>query len=105
VAEEAQGVVWTYAARADLLEALEYLSDRLPAAAESFLTDVEAAAASLTRFPQRGAVVNELDFPNLRQLIVKRYRLVYRVDEGGVAVARLIHGSRDFRSAWRDRPL
>jgi len=103
VAEEAQAVKWTYAARADLLEALEYLTEQSPNAAESFLAEVETAAASLTHFPRRGAIVRELDFANLRQIIVRRYRLVYRVEEDGVAVVRLIHGSRDLRTAWRNR--
>ena len=104
MAEEAQPVVWTYAARADLLEALEYLVEKSPDASAAFLADVEKLAASLAQFPHRGAVVEELEFENLRQVFVGRYRLVYRVEKGGVAVLRLIHGRRDFRDAWRKRP-
>jgi plasmid stabilization system protein ParE len=103
VVEEAQGVKWAYAARADLLEILEYLTEESPAAAESFLNEVETAAASLTQFPQRGALVRELNIPNLRQIFVGRYRLIYRVEKGGVGIARLIHGRRDLRNAWRKR--
>lgn len=104
MAEEAQQVVWTYAARADLLEALEYLVDKSPDAAAAFLNDVENLAASLAQFPQRGPVVEELEFEDLRQVFVGRHRLVYLVEQGGVAIVRLIHGRRDFRDAWRKRP-
>jgi plasmid stabilization system protein ParE len=104
VAEEAQVVKWTYAARADFLEALEYIIEESPAAAGSFLQEVEAAAASLIHSPHRGAAVRELEIPALRQIVVGRYRLVYQVEEGGVAIVRLIHGSRDFRAAWRNAP-
>lgn len=94
MAAEAYAVIWAYSARADLNEALEFLVNESHAAAEALLGEVEAAAASLTQFPQRGAPVRELDIPNLRQLIVRRFRLIYRVEEGGVAIVRLIHGSR-----------
>jgi len=40
-------------------------------------------------------VVRELDNPNLRQLVVGRYRLIYRVESGGVGIVRLVHGARD----------
>ena len=74
-----QAVRWSYRARADLLEALEYLAEQSPSAAAAFLAEVERAAASLAEFPDRGAVVRELQIPNLRQPIVGRYRLVCRV--------------------------
>ena len=98
-----QAVRWTYHARADLLEALRYLAEQSPQAAASFLDDIERAAASLAEFPERGAILRELEMLNVRQLVVGRYRLVYRVESGGVGIARLIHGARDFREAWRKR--
>ena len=99
-----QTVRWAYHARTDLLEALEYLAEQSPQAAASFLDEIERAAGSLSEFPERGAVVRELENPNLRQLIVGRYRLIYRVETGGVGIVRLVHGARDFRQAWRKRP-
>ncbi len=65
-----QTVRWAYHARTDLLEALEYLAEQSPQAAASFLDEIERAAGSLSEFPERGAVVRELENPNLRQLIV-----------------------------------
>jgi plasmid stabilization system protein ParE len=99
-----QAVRWAYHARADLLEALEYLAEQSPQAAAAFLDEIERAASSLSEFPARGAEVRELENPNLRQLVVGRYRLIYRVESGGVGIVRLIHGARDFREAWRKRP-
>jgi len=98
-----QAVRWAYQARADLLEALEYLTQLSPQAAATFLDEVESAASSLVEFPERGAMVRELDIPDIRQLILGRYRLIYRVEHGGVAIVRLVHGARDFRRAWRQR--
>ena len=97
-------VRWAYAARADLLEALEYIVEESPQAAFDFLRQVEEAASSLGDFPERGTRVRELVATRLRQLVVGRYRLIYRVEPDAVGIARLIHGARDFRRAWRKRP-
>jgi plasmid stabilization system protein ParE len=99
----AQAVTWAEHARADLLSAVQYLAEQSPQAAAAFLDEVERAASSLAEFPERGAVVRELQAPDVRQLIVGRYRLIYRVGPRGVGIARLIYGARDFREAWRER--
>ena len=97
-------VRWAYAARADLLEALEHIVDESPQAAWDFLEEVESAAASLGTFPERGTRVREVIAADLRQVLVGRYRLIYRVEADAVGIARLIHGARDFRRAWLRRP-
>jgi toxin ParE1/3/4 len=97
-------VRWAYAARADLLEALEYIVEESPQAAWDFLQKVEAEAASLGTFPERGTRVREVIAFDLRQILVGRYRLIYRVEAEAVGVARLIHSARDFRRAWLRRP-
>jgi len=97
-------VRWSYAARAALLEALEYIADESPQAAWDFLEQVESAAGSLGTFPERGTRVREVVATDLRQVLVGRYRLVYRVEAEAVGIARLIHGARHFRRAWIRRP-
>jgi toxin ParE1/3/4 len=97
-------VKWSLAARADLLAAIEYLVAESPQAASDLLRHVEAAASSLGTFPERGARVRDVIVGDLRQIMVGRYRLIYRVEGEAVGVVRLLHGSRDFRLAWRTRP-
>jgi plasmid stabilization system protein ParE len=64
---------WAYAARADLLEALEHIVEESPQAAKAFLLEVEAAAVSLGTFPERGTRVREVIAADLRQVLVGRY--------------------------------
>ncbi|WP_404980581.1 type II toxin-antitoxin system RelE/ParE family toxin [Carboxydichorda subterranea] len=45
-------------------------------------------------------MVPELGEPSIRELVVRPYRLVYRVAEQRVEVLAIIHGSRGFRRAW-----
>lgn len=46
-----------------------------------------------------GRIVPELDEPNIRELILRNYRIIYRILEKEVQIIRLFHGSRiiDFK--------
>jgi toxin ParE1/3/4 len=73
---------FTPTARRQLLEALDFLSDRNPAAAAAFLDKVERRLRGLPGFPESGRQVPE--FPDLpfREVLVPPYRLFYRVRDG-----------------------
>ena len=98
------GVRWSFVARADLVEALGYIVEESPQAASDLLRQVEEAASSLGTFSERGARVREVIAGDLRQILVGRYRLIYRVEAEAVGVVRLLHGARDVRRAWNTRP-
>jgi plasmid stabilization system protein ParE len=44
-------------------------------------------------------MVPEYENPTVRQLIVRRYRLIYRVKPDRVEVLRIIHGAQDMPPA------
>jgi toxin ParE1/3/4 len=48
-------------------------------------------------FPFKGQKVPEFDDPNIRQLILRPYRIVYRVEEGKkqIGIARFWHSSQE----------
>ena len=56
---------------------------------------------SLRKFPNRGRVVPEVMDEPVRELFVKRYRLIYEIHEGHIAVLAFIHGARRFPSDLR----
>lgn len=47
----------------------------------------------LAQFPYRGQVVSEFNSPDIRQVILKPYRIIYRVEEDKkrISVARFWH--------------
>jgi plasmid stabilization system protein ParE len=57
-------------------------------------------AASLTTHSERGRVVPELDALSVREVLVFRYCLIYRVEAEREAVVAFLHGARDF-ATWR----
>ena len=50
----------------------------------------------LADFPEMGRVVPEFDDPAIREIVVRTYRVIYRVHHDGqrVEVARFWHGAR-----------
>jgi len=51
-------------------------------------------ALTLKTFPERGRVVPEFADPEIREIIFKSYRIVYRVRAGHVQVIRFWHAAR-----------
>ena len=91
----ARAVRWAGRAKADLRSAVEYIKKENPASAAAFLGQALETARSLAEFSERGHVVAELDDPEVRQLLVGRYRLLYEVQADTVWVMRIVHGNRD----------
>jgi plasmid stabilization system protein ParE len=58
--------------------------------------EVRSAARSLRKFPKRGRVVIELNDENVRELIVKSYRLIYAIELNRTVILAFLHGARRF---------
>ncbi len=76
----------------------EYISRDSDSYAATVVQELVAAARSLRAFAERGRRVAEYDDPSVRELIVRRYRLVYRVLPERIEVLRIIHGAREMPS-------
>lgn len=94
----AREVVWTEPAWQDLEAAAEYIARDSGAYAVAFVREVLEAAESLTDFAERGQIVPDFHDPYIRELLVRPYRLVYRLSPSQVTIVAVIHGAR---RAWR----
>ncbi len=99
----ARKVIWAYAAEEDLDSAAEYIHRDSPAYAASFVIRALEIGRSLSEFPDRGRVVPEFRDRNIREIFVYSYRLIYRVEDDRVSILALIHGRRDFQTAWKEK--
>jgi toxin ParE1/3/4 len=93
----AREVVWTDAAWDDLAAATEYIARDSESYAAAFVQEVKTGAASLSDMAERGQIVPEFRDVSIRELLIRPYRLVYRVDERQVMIIALIHGARRAR--------
>ena len=81
----------------DLKDIVFYISPDRPEAAKRLAMALVERTQILGSFPQSGRVVPEFDHPQIRELILHPYRIVYQIDEvkKQVGVARFWHGARD----------
>jgi len=96
-------IIWADAAIADLEAAAEFISKDSPAYAATFVHRSLESARSLNDLAERGRVVPEFKDETIREIFVHSYRLIYKVEENRVSVLALIHGRRNFASAWGER--
>ena len=94
-------VIWSQRARDGLDEAVAYIAKDSPERARNFLERALDAAESLDQFTERGRIVPELNDPDVRELFVYRYRLVYEVSDPRATILGFLHGARDFNRWWR----
>lgn len=93
----ARTVIWTETALKDLDQAAEFIARDSKFYAAAFVREARQAARSLKRFPERGRIVPEVGEPEIRELFVRRYRLVYKMEGANkIYIVRFIHGARDF---------
>jgi toxin ParE1/3/4 len=99
-------VQWAEAAVRDLEELMSYIAADSPLNTERILDKLEKRAQTLESTPVRGRVVPELahfGIRNWRELIVKPYRVIYRIDEDTVNVLAVLDGRRDLQDLLLER--
>jgi len=99
-------VVWAESAADDLVEIVSFIAGNSPANAHRLLIRLRSRADSLERSPQRGRVVPELASAGTRmwrELVVKPYRIVYRIRKDIVMVGAVVDGRRDLEDLLLER--
>ena len=85
-------------ALSDLERIVAYIAPHDAAAAERMGNHLLDAALSLNTLPERGRVVPEFHQTDLREVIFRSYRIIYRVKAGSrsVEIVRFWHAARGF---------
>ena len=84
-------------AKSDLKGIIEYLSHDSPQYADYFYERIFESIDNLKSFPEMGRQVPELKDPNMRELILQNYRIVYHYDKVIVEIITIVHGKRLMR--------
>lgn len=96
MSETKRELVWSNVALARLIEIRDGLAEKNPRAATKLLHLLLRRAGQLADFPNLGRIVPDLPNGELRELIEKQYRIVYRVREKTVEIATVFEGYREF---------
>jgi plasmid stabilization system protein ParE len=89
-------IIWSEQARDDLQAVVLFIARDNPDVAESFGCRLMFKVDALAQFPQLGRIVPEEQDENVREIIFRPYRIIYKVlvEKQIVAIARVWHGAR-----------
>ncbi len=85
-------IVWSPLALERVNDIADYIAETSVEAAKVWLIDIFGAVDRLQEFPESGRVVPEVKQPNIRELVFKNYRVIYRVERKQVSILTVRHG-------------
>jgi toxin ParE1/3/4 len=87
---------WSRRALRDLIEIGRYIAHDDRAAARRWVERLRERARRIVDHPHAGRMVPYYSQPRLREVLVRTYRIVYRVDVDGIVVITVFEGHRLF---------
>lgn len=92
----AHKLIWSPTARDDLHDIIIFIARHSPEHAMSFGYELISLVDQLQLFPEQGRVVPEYRNSDLREIIFRSYRVIYRVnhDRKLCEIARIWHSAR-----------
>jgi len=92
-------IIWSPQSLLDLESIRAFVAKDSPMYAGLVVQRIVAAVERLRAFPESGRIVPERSDPAIREVIVRPYRVVYRVRPGLVEIATVFRASRLFPEA------
>ena len=87
-------IIWSPQSLHDLEAIRGYIAQDSPRYAALVVQRIVAVVERLEAFPESGRVVPELNIPDIREVIVRPYRVVYRCRSDAVEIATVFRSSR-----------
>ncbi len=93
----------TKRANADLISIWRYVAQDNPEAATEQLLELERKFRLLSFFPKIGRMKEDIR-KGLRVFPCDAYVILYRETARSIEIVRVVHGARDLRKAYREKP-
>lgn len=91
-------VIWTQEALAQLIEIEDFIANDSPKRAVEFVDEIiDHAEATLPDTPSIGRMVPEINNTDIRELIFKKYHIVYRLNKKNIEILTVFEGHRLLR--------
>lgn len=84
---------WTETARADLRAIHAFIARDSRVYARRMVSRIKTTVERLRQFPASGASVLEWNRPELREIVVGNYRVIYRLGDRVVVILTVIHAA------------
>ena len=90
-------IVWTKESLRKLIEIEDFISEDNPTKAAEFINYLINKTDLITENPEIGRVVPEFSNKYLRELIVKNYRIVYKISKNRIEILTVFESHRLIR--------
>ena len=90
-------IEWTELALLDMTAIRDYIAEDSQENAYRFIIRLFDVAEQLSEQPRMGRYVPEAGRQDVRELLFKDYRIIYRTKSAQVDILTVIHGSRDLQ--------
>ncbi len=87
-------VRWTDNSLRHLLDIYEYISRNSPFYAQRMVDRLTKRSEQIANFPMSGRNVPEYSANDIREIIEKPYRIIYRINSDQIDILAVIHGAQ-----------
>lgn len=87
-------LIWSDRALENLEAIGDFISEDDPEVAELWVERLKEKARSIPDFPMRGRRVPEVGLDTIREVLLRNYRIIYRIGDGSVEIVTIIEGHR-----------
>ena len=87
-------VHWTNTAIEHLQAIYDYIAKDSPVYAQRMVDRLTKRSEQISSFPLSGRIVPEYEAEDIRELIEKPYRIIYRIKPEQIDVLAVVHGSQ-----------
>ena len=94
-------VFWTKQATNDLEETIAYIANDSLKTAVSIYKKIKLSCSKLSNNPERNRIIpelNNLGIISYREIIIKPYRIIYKIEKSNIYIIAAIDSRRDFES-------
>ncbi|WP_375458683.1 type II toxin-antitoxin system RelE/ParE family toxin [uncultured Enterovirga sp.] len=91
-------VILSAEAEADLERICDYIAERNPGRAISFIVELRGRILALVDAPPAFPVLPGRERSGLRRRSYRDYLILYRISERYIEIVRVVHGARDYES-------
>ena len=90
-------VLWSDLAKIRIKEIFLYIAKFDEEAAETFIDNIYKKVDMLEKFPRMGRIVPEKDNPKIREVFLKKYRMIYHLNQGTIEILTIFHDSQEIK--------
>jgi len=87
-------VHWTHTAVEHLLAIYEHIAQDAPLYAQRMIDRLTKRSEQIATFPQSGRMVPEYEAPDIREVIARPYRIIYRIQADQIDILAVVHGAQ-----------